>query len=593
MAAAPAVAPAPYGFARSKSAFNGPDPALVAHQLTTLQNLYKKYGKALFAEQFIWILRKNPEPGEKDVLAARGGHWNKRLIPFLHNRIQRDLNANMALRNIMVKPRQAGYTTYCALMRLLIPTILEPGTGGLLVSQNYKYATAHFGILKRGLKLFGVKDPFDAAKNWKSRQLQANLLHTTYSNMKEIIFDQIDSRIMVESAENPEAGQGITIQRLHASEVARWPGNPEETLANIKEAIPIDGTIDLESTANGLGGYFYEEAMRASDPGNKDTAEFKFFFHEWWWHDEYRLKPAIKPDTMSDEEQTLRESFKIDFEQLAWRRKKMISLRHNFYEKYPENVMTAFLVQGSIFFDKDILNQRYLELQNFKPHDKYKKLVIFKPRQKHKRYIIGADPATGISKKNPDPDFSAAVVIDLETGEEMAAYRARLVEEEFAADLAELGKLYNNALIAVERTGYGGTTIVTLEVACQYSNLYKHRDWWKKNNQNRLMEFVGFPTTTKTRPIALNRVRHFVHSSPELIYDLNFVKEGMSFIYSDTGKPEAAPGAHDDTVLCRAIAYTVREVQLGYLSPEAIPSEKYGATPSEFAEEEELDSTDS
>ena len=589
MAAAPVLGQAPYGFARSKPAYKGPDPGLVAWQLDRLQNLYRKYGKALFAEHFIWILRKNPEPGEKDLLGARGGHWNKRLIPFKHNRIQLDLDKNMAGRNILLKMRQGGYTTYGALMRLLIPTILEPGTGGLFISQNYKYASVHFGILKRGLKMFGVKDPFNKSANWLADQLNANLLHTAYSNMKEIIFDQIDSRIMVESAENEEAGQGVTTQHVIADEVARWPGNPEETLANLKEAIPIDGTIDLISTANGLGGYFYEECKRSSDPLNKDTAEFKYFFHEWWWHDEYKIKPAAKPESLNDEETTLIQQFKIDLEQIAWRRKKLISLRHNFYEKYPESPITCFLVQGSIFFDKDILNQRYMETAKLQPIDKYKKLVIYKPRQKHKRYIIGADPATGISKKNPDPDFSAAVVIDLETGEEMAAYRARLTEEEFASDLAELGRMYNNALVAVERTGYGGTTIVTLEVACQYSNLYKHRDWWKKNNVNRIMEFVGFPTTPKTRPLALNRLRHFIHSSPELIYDRTFIMEAMSFVYSDTGKPEAAVGAHDDTVLCRAIAYYVREVQLGYITPEAIPGEKYGSTPSEFAEAEELE----
>lgn len=585
---------APTVHVSSKSAYHGPDVGLVRYQLARLQNEYKLLGPAIFSEKYLWILRKNPEPGEKDLLAKAGGHWNRRLIPFKHNHIQLDLDANMALRNILLKPRQGGYTTYILLMRLLIPAIIEPGSGNLLISQNYKYVAHHFAMLQRAFKMFGVKDPFDSTKNWWAKMLHDNLLHTSYSNRREIILDQLDSRIICESAENEEAGQGVTVQHVSADEVARWPGKPEETLANLKEAIPANGTLDLLSTANGQGGYFYQECMRSRDPLNKDLAEFKYFFHPWSFHEEYREDKAVDPKTMTEEESFVVHSLQLDMYQLMWRRKKIIQLRHNFFEKYPENDLTCFLIQGNQFFDKDILAQRYTELNSEQTPDvdRYKKVTIYKKRVKNARYIIGADPATGYTKNNPDPDYSAAIVIDLNTGEEMAAYRWRLAEEEFASDLAELGRLYNNALVAVERTGYGGTTIVTLEVACQYTNLYKHRDWWKRNNQNRLMEFTGFPTTPKTRPLLLNRLRYFIHTNPDKIHDQMFVSEALSFVYNELGKPEAAPGNHDDTVMCRGIAYYVREVQLGYISPESIPSEKYGSKPSEFSEDEEFNTPD-
>lgn len=64
----------------------------------------------------------------------------------------------------------------------------------------------------------------------------------------------------------------------------------------------------------------------------------------------------------------------------------------------------------------------------------------------------------------------------------------------------------------------------------------------------------------------------------------------MSFVHEEkTGKPQALKGAHDDTVMARAIAHYVRAVRTGYLTPEQIRSEKYGATPQEYAAEEELD----
>lgn len=566
---------APTGFVRSKSAYHGPDPIKAADQLAMLQNWMRKFGPAEFDQRLIYILRKNPEPGTKDVLPSNSKYWNRRLVPFIHNRIQRDLDLNLAQKNILLKPRQAGYTTYVLLHRLFVPAITEPGTSCLLISQNHTYATRHFEMLKRAYRHFAKVDPFDDKKNTFARELQQHLLHSVVSNRKELIFDMLDSRIMIDSAEVEEAGQGITIQHLHCSEVARWPKRPEETLANVSEAVAAGGTIDLESTANGMGGFFFEECMRAM----AGDSAYRFHFHEWWWHDEYRYEPAAELETYTDEEKLLSEIKKLDGQQITFRRTKSIQLRHNFAEKYPEDPRTCFLVQGGMFFDNAVVKQRYQELELLKPLEKYKRLQIFKNAVKHRRYLIGADVASGkpASEGSEDLDYSTAWVVDEETGEQMAAYRARILPEEFAWHLADLGHRYNDALIAVERNQEGGTVIITLEVMCQYTNLYKHKEWWKKDSEWKNTRFiVGFPTTPKTRPIALNRVRYFLMESPELIYDRRFFEECLTFVRDKNGKPAAAEGAHDDVILCGAIVYYVRHVRLGYLDPTAVPRERYG-----------------
>jgi hypothetical protein len=575
---------APYGFVSSKK-LKGPDPVLVKEQLLGLQHLLKTYGKAKFSEEMFWILRKNPEHGEKDLLPKDNRFWNRRLIPFKHNRIQLDLDQNMGTRNIMLKPRQAGYTTYILIMRMLLPVSLEPGVGGLIISQNYHYVASHFAMLHRAFKHYGVVDPFDQSKNIMSQQLHQHLLHTTYSNRRELIFDQLDSRILCESAENEEAGQGVTVQHVTADEVARWPGIPEETLANLKEAIPKDGTLDLLSTANGWGGYFFEECMRARKWAEGQETEFKYFFHQWWWHDEYRDDKPVAEKSLSEEEKLLHEKFLVDLNQLAWRRKKMVELRHNFAEKYPEDDITCFLLQGRSYFDKQILRERWMELKDYKPYETFERVQIFKPRVKGKRYLIAGDVATGRQVSKEDSDFCAAVVIDLETAEEVAAYHARVAPEQMAFDLDELGRLYNDALIAIERTGDGGTTIFTLEVMCQYTNLYKHKDWWRKDRKNKqIVEILGFPTSTKTRPVMLNRLAWVVLNQPELIMDQMAVQEMLTFVINEKGKPEAEEGCHDDRVMCRAIALMCRMIVLGYLDPLAVPRERYGATPTELQE---------
>jgi hypothetical protein len=154
----------------------------------------------------------------------------------------------------------------------------------------------------------------------------------------------------------------------------------------------------------------------------------------------------------------------------------------------------------------------------------------------------------------------------------MAAYRAHVIPQEFGQDLVELAQLYNNAEIAVERLQEGGTVIQTITGEEQYWNVYKHKDWWKKEWQN-TKEIVGFPTNQRNRPLALNRIRWFVAESPHLIHDIEFVKEALTFVREEKkGKPEATKGSHDDTVMCRAIAHAekreIRRFSTGIPAPE-------------------------
>lgn len=581
---------AAYGFVRTKSAYRGPDPSIVQDQLLKLKLWYEEFGPAEFAEKFFWILKKSPE---KDTHQTETNPlWNKRLIPFRLNAIQRDIHSRLTSRNIFLKPRQGGYTTWMIIMRLLLPAILNPGVGCLLISQNASYATAHFSMMHRAFRYFGMCDPFNIlhpSNKW-ALNLHQHLLHPRYSSRKELIFDALDSRVICASAEVEEVGQGLTVQHLGCTEVARWEGNPEETLANVKESVPVDGTVDLESTANMMGGYFYEECMRA----RQGKSEFTFHFHPWYFHEEYTLpdKPVAASSLTGTEKAVIRsakEQFKIDLDlgRIAWRRLKILSLRHNFAEKYPEDDISCFLLQGNAYFDTEILGYRLREIEGQRPIQIFKRWKMYKKPQAHRNYVIGVDPASGRSASAENLDYAAAVVLDRETGDQCAVYHARIPPEDLAQDMAELGRLYNNALVAVERTGDGGTVMLMMQVANQYANIYKHRDWWKRDwvrqtggggaakGGNKFREIEGWPTSVKTRPIMLNRVAIVIRQTPELIHDVDFVKECLTFVRDEDGKPQAAEGTHDDLVMAMAIANAVRLVVLGYLDITAMPSESY------------------
>lgn len=229
-----------------------------------------------------WILTKMP--------TGVPGVDRSRTVPFHFNRVQTHLFNNLARNNRVLKARQAGLTTFMLLVRLFMPIILEAGKTGMLISQNSKYATLHFQIAIRALRHIGNISLTDQSRNKVGNQLRAHLLHTAYSNRKELVFDMLDSKLIIESAEVEEAGQGVTLHHVVASEVARWPGDPEATTSNIKGGLVPDGTYDEETTGNGAAGYFYEQYLRSMD--DEILADARPHFYNWGWSDEYSLDVA-------------------------------------------------------------------------------------------------------------------------------------------------------------------------------------------------------------------------------------------------------------------------------------------------------------
>jgi hypothetical protein len=226
---------------------------------------------------------------------ARYGEVRSRIVPFVMNPMQRDLDGpgRLGRANRLTKMRQGGATTYFLLGRLFTPVITAGGVNGMLISQNSLYASLHFEMLRRAYRMIGVLDPRDQDANTLSLSLKRNLLHTAYSNRRELVFDYLDSRLFIESAEVAEAGQGVTLHHVVCSEVARWSGKPEDTVSNIKGALVPDGTFDEESTGNGFGGYFCERFLAAMD--NPALADAKSHYYSWWWEPGYE-------DTLTEKE---------------------------------------------------------------------------------------------------------------------------------------------------------------------------------------------------------------------------------------------------------------------------------------------------
>ena len=176
------------------------------------------------------------------------------IVALRPNRVQREFEARRGQRNVVLKARQMGVTTWLA-GQLFLKTITVPGTLSVQVAHTQEAAEGIFRMVHRFLE-------------WMPECLRAGALKTSRANSRQILFPALDSEFRVESAGDSNAGRGLTITNLHCSELARWPGDAAETLQGLKAALVPHGELILESTPNGAEGCFWNEWMRAEETGS-------------------------------------------------------------------------------------------------------------------------------------------------------------------------------------------------------------------------------------------------------------------------------------------------------------------------------------
>src|SRR5579863_5840998 len=198
------------------------------------------------------------------LVRSRQG-WTTPLHP---NPVQRAFERRRGARNIVLKARQMGITTWIA-ARFFLKTITRPGALALEVAHTHEAAEEIFRIIHRFVDCL-------------PDELRNGPLRTSRANVRQIVFPELDSRYRVVSAGEHNAGRGLTVQNLHCSELARWPGNPADTLAGLRAALAPGAEVVLESTPQGAGGCFYEEWQKATE-----TNTVRHFF-PWWMERRYR-----------------------------------------------------------------------------------------------------------------------------------------------------------------------------------------------------------------------------------------------------------------------------------------------------------------
>lgn len=258
------------------------------------------------------------------------------IAPFEFNDAQRELDRRLEqqkaekgfVRAIILKGRQQGISTYTA-ARFYHRAATRSGVGVYILAHEQSASDNLFGLVDR----YQRNNPIAP--------------HVGTSNIKELVFDQLDSSYVVATAGTKAGGRSRAVSLFHGSEVAFW-ANAHDHFAASVQGVPLmpDTEVILESTSAGAGGEFYE---RCSD-AEAGRGDYILVFLAWWLSREYSREPEVgftlssEADDGEMSEQEYADIFKLSNAQMAWRRAKILELRSPllFQREYPATPSEAW-----------------------------------------------------------------------------------------------------------------------------------------------------------------------------------------------------------------------------------------------------------
>lgn len=264
-------------------------------------------------------------------------------IKFTPNEEQRSFYENLWFRNLVLKARQLGFTTLIDIIAL-DQCLFNENFTAVIIADSIPNAEKIFRN-----KVRRVYEKLPAIV----KQLCGIKRETT----SELIFDNGSSISVTTSARSG------TVNFLHVSEMGKiarkYPDKAREIVTGSFEAVPLNGIIIVESTAEGNSGWFYDtciDSHRAQLAGKHETElDWRLHFYPWWKKGAYSLDPhgVVIPDGDARYFAMVEERAKrtLSSEQRAWWVKKRQTLKDDMKREYPATVEEAFeqSIDGMIY----------------------------------------------------------------------------------------------------------------------------------------------------------------------------------------------------------------------------------------------------
>lgn len=527
--------------------------------------------------------------------------------------------ARLPCRIIVYKPRQKGASTIST--ALLTHHLRNFVARACIIGDEYEKSVKNLVAMVHG---YVAEDDFP----W------GNTFHPPSGKFSH------GSELVTETANDPRAGASGTLQALLATEVAHWKtrgvASADKVLLAIENCMAwLPDTLEIiESTANGIGGAFYDKWQGAVEfedyqQGRRGNGFVKVFAPWFAFADStVVLNPqeeAAVLATLDEEEVRVKTLYGLNAGQLAWRRRTLANEcggdPFKFAQEYPSDPVSGFVSSGRQRFNAGgmaywsklaqthratpgILSAPRLGWQTtggrpvfVATSENEAWLQRWEEPRPGNRYLVAVDPATGAEQQTGakrEPDCHAALVLraggrDLRTG---AWHRARLVARvappcrvdiDLLADfVAGLSRYYGSCLVVPEMNGHG---LALVELLKQQSDIPLYRRPVYSLRESKQTEVLGWQTSdgagrTGTRSLIIEglaaAIRDWDKEGTGLDVSCPHVaEEATTFVVKESGKAEAMDGYHDDDIM--ALAFGLHCLGEATPYPEAVADRRMPA----------------
>ena len=472
---------------------------------------------------------------------------------------------------VILKPRQKGAST-CAQALTYHHMRKHPDLSGSLMGDIAGTSDKVFEIYRR----YAENDLFP----WE----EGVAMESTSSLVDEIKLPS-GSVYGKETAGSKNAGRSGTIQVGNMTETAFWTttGHTDPSLAYLQSLYDGDSIslVVADSTPNGPQGWFYRTWTQDNEWAKIFAAWFEFEDSRISFKSEQELE-EFKASLTEDEKSEM-DRFDVTWENMNWRRRTLQDKCNGdiskFRQEYPSDPEECFLMSSRPRFQPEVITEMRKAAKGITPQtgtmaiqtnntaafqpDSAGNWLVYEEPELDSKYLISADTCTGEDQQEQglaaDPDWHSIQVWkapyedwhgDWHVPRLVALHHSRLDVGILAEELLAASKWYGGAFVVPE-VNNSGLALVKYLLDMGVS-VYQRR---RVNDSTGMVEkSFGWSTDKVTRKTVIDHLAAEIIERNVDIPSIGVLDEMKVFVVNDRGKPEAAPGHHDDHVLAAAIA---------------------------------------
>ncbi len=511
-------------------------------------------------------------------------HKNTReSVPFVLNGGQRNVLARLEaqrragkpVRAVILKSRQWGCSTLVAYYMMWIQLFHHENWHSVVCSHNKDLSQQIVGMYKDLVSFYPEEDMDDTPLKLRN--------YRGIRSVQELV--PRGCRVTAATARRPDSVRGGAYSMAHLSEVAFWPdtagSSPMMAVRSVCSSIPrvADSVVIMESTANGPGGYFYEEWVRAVEGKSDKEAIFVSWPECEYFTEELSESAEDFWNGMDEYERALWDRG-LTLEQIRWYRSKLQEAAGNRRQLMAEYPLTP----GEAFANAlpPVFEPALLEKQSAHTCEPSMTAEVSLPdgeivETPSGRLEVWAEPCGKAEVRCSNPyvvsvdvgsnyeggDWCVVAVFDCRRPGRMelvAQWRGHTDVDRLCVIAEKLGRRYHKALLVVESNSLEARGLDALEriAASGYPNLYRRRcldsatglESWR----------YGFHTNQQTKTAAITDLTMALRDDCLVERSALALAEMSTYVRTTGGKMEATRGCHDDLVMTRAIAaYALRQ----------------------------------